>query len=184
MPVVSTLAPGPTGPQNGGIKHGLGLTRVGWVPQGDLEHREWVAIGRHLGALGRGSQWWIGDWIRYGAAKWGERYTEAARITGYDNSSLGDGGGGSSQFNLPRRRDKLTFAHHRELASLDPLQQDEWLDRAIALKLTSKDLRVELRGLRKDVKEDSPTPQAISSSEVAVREDIVCPRCGHKMPHP
>jgi hypothetical protein len=36
----------------------------------------------------RGSRWWIGDWLLYGSARWGERYVEASRVTGYEPKSL------------------------------------------------------------------------------------------------
>ena len=64
------------------------LSKIAWAPQRDLDHSGWLATGRRLGAIGRCSQWWIGDWVRYGAARWGEKYAEAARVTGYDIASL------------------------------------------------------------------------------------------------
>src|SRR5215469_10901196 len=67
----------------------LGIEPVVWVPpREDMEHGEWMLIGRHLGTISRCSQWWIGDWVRYGAARWGEKYSDAARATGYDPRSL------------------------------------------------------------------------------------------------
>ena len=70
------------------------LSKVAWIPQGDVGHADWLATGRRLGAIGRCSQWWIGDWVRYGTAKWGEKYTEAAKVTGYDPASLQEYGVG------------------------------------------------------------------------------------------
>lgn len=67
------------------------LSAVAWVPREELNRRQWVDAGRKLGAIGRSSQWWIGDWIRYGSAKWGERYSEAAYVTGYDQAKLAQG---------------------------------------------------------------------------------------------
>src|SRR5215467_8393012 len=64
------------------------LTSVAWVPRQDLGKRDWLKAGHRLGTVGRCSQWWIGDWIRYGNSKWGEKYSEAARVTGYDPASL------------------------------------------------------------------------------------------------
>jgi hypothetical protein len=129
-----------TGPQKVGVRSGLGLGlgRVGWVPPDDeIEYPEWVKLGRYIGAVGRGCQWWIGDWIRYGTGKWGEKYAEAARITGYDPGRLRNIVWIASQFELSRRRDKLMFSHHEEVASLAPAEQDSWLDLAIEQGLSS-----------------------------------------------
>ena len=38
--------------------------------------------------MSRVSSWWVGDWLQYGTSKWGEKYSEAARITGYDVKTL------------------------------------------------------------------------------------------------
>ena len=55
------------------------ISKVAWMPQEDLGQAEWLSTGRRLGTIGRCSQWWIGDWIRYGNARWGEKYAEAAQ---------------------------------------------------------------------------------------------------------
>jgi hypothetical protein len=71
-------------------QHGVGraLRAVSWQPQAPVGVREWIRVGKRFGAIARGSQWWIGDWLRYGLVQWGEKYVEAARITGYDVGTL------------------------------------------------------------------------------------------------
>src|ERR1051325_1019359 len=64
------------------------LTAIAWVPRGDLDLREWLEHGTRFGAIGRGVAWWLGDWLIFGNARYGERYTRAARATGYDPQSL------------------------------------------------------------------------------------------------
>jgi hypothetical protein len=115
------------------------------VPRGELEYPEWVAVGHRLGAVGRSSQWWVGDWLRYGTARWGEKYVEAARITGYDGGSLRNLAWMASQFDLSRRRDNLTWSHHAAVAGLDREEQEAWLDRAGVDRLSVNDLRIEVR---------------------------------------
>jgi hypothetical protein len=109
---------------------------------------DWVRQGRWLGALGRGAGWWIGDWLRYGNAHYGQRYTAAARATGYDVQSLMNMAYVAGRFESPRRRPSLSFSHHAELAGLTPEDQDVWLDRAEAGGLSVRSLRVELRHAR------------------------------------
>ena len=36
----------------------------------------------------RTAAWWIGDWVQYGAARYGAKYAVAARVTGYDRQTL------------------------------------------------------------------------------------------------
>jgi hypothetical protein len=176
MSITSASVPGSDTSQKGRAR-AWELNRVGWIPDGEVEYPQWVEAGRYIGALGRGSQWWIGDWIRYGTARWGEKYAEAARITGYDPQSLRNIAYVTSRFDLYRRRYKLTWTHHAELAALDIDQQEEWLDRAITLKLSARDLRAELRSLRRG--EKGILDDDTQSSHLASVDGVVCPNCGH-----
>jgi hypothetical protein len=155
------------------------LSKIAWVPQHDLGHSDWLATGRRLGAIGRCSQWWIGDWVRYGTSRWGEKYAEAARVTGYDVASLRNMAWVASRFDLSLRNDKLTWSHHVLLAPLEPDAQREWLGRASEERLSVADLRLELRALRE------PPRKSSSGGATAVAEDrgeaAVCPHCGHSL---
>ena len=159
------------------------LSKIAWAPQRDLDHSDWLATGRRLGAIGRCSQWWIGDWVRYGTAKWGEKYAEAARVTGYDIASLRNMAWVASRFDSSLRNDKLTWSHHVLLAPLEPDEQREWLRRASEERLSVADLRLELRALRSGEKREPPSGRVAApaggSGEVAV-----CPHCGHELPSP
>jgi hypothetical protein len=155
-----------------------GISKVAWAPRGDLGQSEWLATGRRLGAIGRCSQWWIGDWIRYGTARWGERYVEAARVTGYDVATLRNMAWVASQFDVSLRSDKLTWSHHVLLAPLDPDEQRRWLEHAQAQRLSVADLRTELR------RTSGAEAKALESSTAEARSDTgsqVCPHCGHAL---
>ncbi|MGH2974663.1 MAG: hypothetical protein ACRDLL_07340 [Solirubrobacterales bacterium] len=152
------------------------LSKVAWIPQGDLGQPEWLATGRRLGAIGRCSQWWIGDWIRYGSSRWGEKYAEAARITGYDVASLRNMSWVASQFDLSLRSDKLTWSHHVLLAPLEADEKRHWLDRAVEERLSVADLRIELRGRRQ-----GGAGRQDKDGEKAAEHGVVCPNCGHEM---
>jgi hypothetical protein len=131
------------------------ISKVAWLPQANLGQAEWLATGRRLGAIGRCSQWWIGDWIRYGASRWGERYAEAARVTGYDVASLRNMAWVASRFDLSLRSDKLTWSHHVLLAPLEVEEQQFWLDPASSA---------------------GEGPGGKSDADLDV-----CPHCGHKL---
>jgi len=123
--------------------------------------------------MSRCSQWWLGDWIRYGTSRWGEKYKEAARITGYDIQTLRNISYVAGQVEVSRRRDNLTWSHHAEVCALEPDQQDHWLDLATEHRMSVADLRVELRGARRA--EDGEATHSKASGRV-----VSCPECEHQ----
>lgn len=106
------------------------LSKVAWNPEGELSLAGWLAQGQKLGHMGRSAGWWIGDWLRYGNAAYGERYVRAARATGYDVQTLMNMVYVASRFPASRRRENLSWSHHEALAALEPEEQDMWLDQA------------------------------------------------------
>ena len=155
----------------------LGVSKVAWVPPSDLGQAEWLSAGRRLGAIGRCSQWWIGDWIRFGTTRWGEKYTEAARVTGYDVASLRNMAWVAAQFDLSLRSDKLSWSHHVLLAPLEEDEQRRWIAQAVEQRLSVADLRLELRARRQGDREDEGPAGDGRSAEAGG----VCPHCGHKL---
>jgi hypothetical protein len=142
------------------------ISKVAWFPRGDLGQGEWLATGR-----------WIGDWIRYGSSRWGEKYVEAARVTGYDVASLRNMAWVASQFDPSLRSDKLTWSHHVLLAPLGADEQARWLDRAARERLSVADLRTELRALKSSQEDASSGADAADERAAA----LVCPHCGHEL---
>lgn len=168
-----------------------------WKPWDDLDIAEWIVLGRRLGAIGRGVAWWIGDWVNYGNAKFGEKYSRAARITGYDVQSLMNMSYVASRFDDSRRRENLSWSHHAELAALPVDSQEMWLENA------ERD-RISVRGLRESVRawraaqpgaRSRPASDAGRPRPLVVRTDrdpepgsprggsgcVVCPQCGYRM---
>jgi len=163
------------------------ISKVAWRPNGELDHSEWLATGRRLGVIGRCSQWWIGDWIRYGTSRWGEKYAEAARITGYDVASLRNMAWVASRFDSSLRNDKLSWSHHVLLAPLDSDVQRYWLKRAVDERLSVADLRLELRALReagaRPRRGEAEAEGAAGAAVPRASDATVCPHCGHAL-HP
>ncbi len=155
------------------------LTRVGWTPRANLGLDEWSAFGRRFGEIGRCSQWWLGDWIHYGNAKFGERYSRAAKLTGYDVQSLMNMVYVASRFAIYRRRENLSWSHHATVASFDVASQEYWLGRAVVDKLSVADLRIESRSSRRALQ----VPGGDAASGACERADsLVCPSCGELVP--
>ncbi len=158
------------------------LTRVGWAPSADIGLDEWSAVGRRFGEIGRCSQWWLGDWIHYGNARFGERYSRAVKLTGYDAQSLMNMVYVASRFEIYRRRENLSWSHHAALAALDVAEQEYWLSRASADKLSVADLRVELRSARRVRSELEGADNDETSTPQAAAHTLVCPNCGETVP--
>jgi hypothetical protein len=158
-----------------------GLTATSWRPRAELGVGDWVVQGRWLGAVGRASAWWLGDWIRYGNSRFGEKYDAAGRLTGYDVQSLMNMAYVAGRFAPERRRGRLSFSHHAELAGLPPAEQELWLDRAEIEELSVRALRCELRDVRRRtaLREARAERRAGAASAVSAADDVVCPQCGH-----
>jgi hypothetical protein len=152
----------------------LSVCAVAWEPsKGDLLPPEWAAIGRRLGGISRCNQWWLGDWVRYGNAKFGEKYSRASKITGYDAQTLMNMVYVSSRIEISRRRESLSWSHHEAVAPLEPEQQNRWLDCAIGDKLSVSDLRGELRSARRRALGEDPIGDDTNDEGTTIQ----CPHC-------
>jgi hypothetical protein len=161
----------------GSPRFNLGV--ASWTPMENMSYPEWVAVGRRIGSIGRASNWWVGDWLRYGTQRWGQKYTQAARMTGYDVHTLRNMAYVASRFGLSLRRDNLTWSHHALLAAMEPEVQCYWLDRATDERLSVADLRIELRSLRRG-SHQSQDSLGGSATKSATPLGVVCPNCGYR----
>ncbi|HEX5852670.1 MAG TPA: hypothetical protein VFY36_06225 [Solirubrobacteraceae bacterium] len=155
---------------------------MAWTPSGELERRDWLEAGRRIGEISRCSQWWVGDWLRYGTRRWGDGYTEAAKITGYDPATLRNLAWVASQVDLSLRNDKLTWSHHALVAPLEPEEQRYWLALAERERMSVADLRIELRATERGERRasaDEPVSRAVD-----VEHGLICPHCGNTVPLP
>ena len=96
------------------------LTRTGLEVTGTPGFDEWQACGQTLFGLSNASLWAIGDWIVYGEGRgdWGEMYTQALDATQKSYQTVRDAAWIAKAFQLSRRRDNVSWSHHREVAGL------------------------------------------------------------------
>lgn len=164
--------------------HNQRVTPVSWQPGHAISLSQWVADGQRLGAIGRGVNWWLGDWLRFGNTKFGERYVRASRITGYDVQTLMNMVYVASRFEAERRRERLSWSHHAELAALEPEDQERWLTRAEEERLSVRDLRAELRRVTRAREQEAIAAAGRDDAAVsaaAAEPRHVCPNCGHEL---
>ncbi len=114
---------------------------IGLRVVGDPTFNEWLQCGQLLLTANRAIQFWVGDWLNYGEQRWGEMYTQAIDMTGYDYQTLANEKYIASRIDFYRRRENLSFSHHAEVAALPPEEQDYWLDKAESEGLTRSELR-------------------------------------------
>ncbi|GAA1335439.1 LmbU family transcriptional regulator [Saccharothrix algeriensis] len=117
------------------------------LPRG-MSFDAWQRIGRHVLNAAESTSWWIGDLLVYGQHAYGDRYEQAIARTSLDYQTLRNYAWIAKKFPLSRRRDKLSFGHHTEVAALTDEEQDTWLLRAERLGWSRNELRRRLRAAR------------------------------------
>ncbi len=112
---------------------------------GQLPVDTWRSIGEQIHVLSNSSAWWIGDWILYGQESYPDRYRNAMAETSLDYQTLRNYAWIARRFPAARRRARLSFQHHVEVASLPADQQDHWLDLAEKFAWSRNELRRQIK---------------------------------------
>jgi hypothetical protein len=123
----------------------IAMPRAGLNLPRDLPFDTWLRIGRHLSVLATSSAWCLGDWLVYGEAAYSGRYRDAIERTSLDYQTLRNYAWVARCFSLSRRRDRLSFSHHLEVAALPEPEQDFWLRKAEEHGWSRNRLRREVR---------------------------------------
>jgi len=118
-----------------------------------ISFEKWLGIGIRLSSILSSSAWCLGDWLVYGESAFEGRYREAVERTALDYQTLRNYAWVVRKFPLSRRRDKLAFGHHAEVAALSEPEQDYWLGKAEELRWTVKELRCQVRASLRERRE-------------------------------
>jgi hypothetical protein len=154
------------------------VSATGWTATAGMGRRRWVEYGRRIARAGSGTNWWLGDWLRFGNREYGDKYSLASRITGYDEQTLMNYVYVSSHVALPERRADVSWSHHAELAKLSQGERSRWLQRVSDQSLSVADLRSELRAARAVLARES------ASAPPDPPQAPVCPACGQPVREP
>ncbi|WP_244181665.1 LmbU family transcriptional regulator [Streptomyces curacoi] len=125
-------------------------TRVGLQIPAGLNFDTWERAGRTLAGIVDSSAWWLGDWLVYGKDNYADRYERGIRAAGLKYQTLRNYAWVSRRFEFGRRRSRLSFQHHAEVASLTVDQQECWLDSAEQGNWTTKQLRSAIQRAREN----------------------------------
>lgn len=119
------------------------MTPVGLVLPDDLTDDELVDIGEMLRGLENSVQWLLGDWLNRAERVWGRVYRD---VPDYSYQTLRDYAYVARNVELSIRNRQLSFAHHRLVAALNPIDQKAWLDYAAEENMTVGQMRNAMKG--------------------------------------
>lgn len=157
------------------------FSAVGLVVHRPLDFDQWERLGAALDYLAGAVHWWLGDWVRYGEAAYGEMYAQAIEESPYSYGTLRNDVWVCNAIEPDRRRPRLTFGHHAIVAPLPPQEQDRWLDQAEENGWSCRDLRVALQG--RAGPDGQPPADAGAPVTAAVDACSYCALPGPECPH-
>jgi hypothetical protein len=101
------------------------LTQTGLLLPANLPFEKWQSVLERLQGMEFSVMWWLGDCLRYGERAYGEKYAQALDATDYAYQTIADAKWVAGRFEISRRRENLTWSHHREVAGIqDDAEQD------------------------------------------------------------
>jgi hypothetical protein len=103
---------------------------------------EWDNLGEFLSRAEKSVHWWIGDWINFGEAAYGEKYAQALDETRFTYGTLRNDAWVARKIPPERRRAGVSFSHHTVVAKLEPAKQTEYLEECERRRWSKNQLRV------------------------------------------
>jgi N6-adenosine-specific RNA methylase IME4 len=136
---------------------GVELSKTGLAFDAAITKEQWLEVGRHLEQFEGSSRWWLGDWLLHGEgqAQWGSMYDQVVDELEGKYQTAAQAKWIANKFDFSRRREKLPWGHHVEVAGFESQdQQGELLDWAEdngedGKPVTRKQLRERVREVRK-----------------------------------
>ena len=122
----------------------------------DLTYSEYESVGMLLGRMHQSLRFAIGDWLLLGEEQFPEQCSQAAEILGISEEGMREYLRVSERVPRSIRREKLSWSHHRCVASMTKVNKDgeivsdvnsqkQWLQRAENENLSHHQLRDALR---------------------------------------
>ena len=134
------------------------------VHRGRIDEWEWLAYCSGVRTVGAALPWIVGDLLNYGEAAYGEQVSQAYDLwEEYAQGTLSNWQYVAGRIPKVRRRERVGWSLHYEVAKLDPDEQELWL-----VQLENGMTRAQLRA-------------ALSQAEPPKKH--ACPSCGrvHKV---
>lgn len=141
------------------------VTPVGVIFPSDMDVEDWMDIGMRLQHTRESMKFYLGDWILFGEASFGEMYAQAIDATGFDYDYLKNIVYVCRNVPLSLRSDQLSFYHHQIVAPAPKDMQEKFLKKAVEDGLTAKELRAEYDLWRKAQDKKDPEKGDIITTE-------------------
>lgn len=155
-----------------GPLHGT-LSLTGYdLPEG-LTYDEWASEAPILATMARASMFWLGDHLRYGEFRWGDKCAQAVEATGLAVRTLLNAQWVCSRIPPTERRPDLTFSHHRAVAALDPEPRRQLLARAADEHMTEGELLGRVRQMKTDTAEPIGDAPPLPPTLVEIVEEVI-----------
>jgi len=135
------------------------LTLQALVLTEEISFDRFEALCRYVGTIHDSSNWWIGDLLVYGERMYGEEVHQAIEATGKSPDMIMRCVVTATRIPPGRRHANLSWSHHREVAYLEPDDQDKWLEEAEGNGWTRRQMAEHIR----------PVPE--------LPERVPCPQC-------
>lgn len=148
-------------PGKHGVPEGLEITRTSVIITKDININEWLALTEQMMLMEGSLAWWIGDLLRYGEMAYGEKYAQAADLTGRSPGTLANWVRIAKAFPPDRRNADAAWWAHQELAGCDKNTQDEWLQAVVENNWTKEQFRISFRETQTGDSPPRPAPQQI-----------------------
>lgn len=134
------------------------FTATGYYLRPGLSFDEWQAAGLSLRTMYRSTLLYLGDWLLYGEANYGEDWSQA--VDGYDERTLANAMSVCRRFPPSQRRvsEHLAFGHYQALTSLPDAAAGPLLETADAEQWSVAKVRREAAAARNGETHDVVKP--------------------------
>jgi len=85
------------------------------LPDG-LTFEQWQGVGFTLKRINKAWRWWVGDWLHYCERSFGVMASQVMDELGTDYQQLADCAYVAGRIPFARRRENLSWSHHKEVA--------------------------------------------------------------------
>lgn len=147
------------------------IDTVSWQAPKHMTYAQWAEIGSKFQYISGSLNWWLGDWINEGEKRYGETYTQAIEVTGHKTEHLKQCAGVARAVKKCTRVHDLSWTHHRHVAHLDEIAQQQLLHFAAEHDLSSREILEAVRQYEANIGQLSSTDEPPYADDTAYQDD-------------
>jgi N6-adenosine-specific RNA methylase IME4 len=111
----------------------------------DVDFDAWLEKITSYSQVTASAAWWIGDLLVYGEERFAEQVGQVINDLGLSQSTVANYVWCARAVSPERRREDLSWEHHRAVAKLDGADQEKWLNRAAKEKMSAATLKTAVK---------------------------------------